>query len=211
MFRYGHLALEQNREIGLIVVSRLQKLPCSYRSSHRDYFRKSLSFSSNSTFFWSFPGDRTDKDFPRSLFRISTNRWPIFRKVPPYEQIFQQKVSVAVFANLAFYLPIYTIPRKLNQIRPYKKCFHFAFVLLVQILNTFLQKYLINERAKLTYSADHNLSLSAHLISTVCNLQHPFVEAESSYKIASVLFWETAVFVLCYMLVTPPSKNFQYF
>ena len=62
------------------------------RSSHWDYFRKYLFFSSRNIFFWIFPGGflfteqipifqepilwvhRTDSDFPGSLFRISTNR-----------------------------------------------------------------------------------------------------------------------------------------
>ena len=44
---------------------------------------------------------RTDNDFPGSLFRISTNRQAISRKVTPSEQIFQlqQQVSVAAFVQ----------------------------------------------------------------------------------------------------------------
>ena len=43
----------------------------SFRSSHRDYFRKYLFFSSRSTFFWSFPGD----------LMCSPNRYQFSRKV----------------------------------------------------------------------------------------------------------------------------------
>ena len=54
-----------------VFFGKFPSLRTSFRSSHRDYFRKFLFFSSRSTFFWIFP---------ESLFMCSSNRYQFSRK-----------------------------------------------------------------------------------------------------------------------------------
>ena len=74
------------------------------RSSHRDYFRKYLFFSSSrSTFFWSFPGDLMCSPnryrFSKSTY-IATEQIPIFQK-----HFFLATEQITIFQEHFFLLP----------------------------------------------------------------------------------------------------------